>query len=124
MTRGTDLEKRTEKALVSMGYLVHRTHNSRPVFSSGRWISPTKNDILGAFDCLAISHEYYTRLVQSTTLGHISHKKKKIDALIPWRVQGVCIEVWGWHKVKGRWVARVWRRGMSGEWLELGEGVL
>ena len=122
MTRGTDLEKRTEKSLVETGYLVHRTHNSAPVFSHGRWVSPAKNDILGAFDCLAIHQERVPRLVQSTTLSHISHKRKKIDTIVPFRVAHVRIEVWGWYKVKGRWHARIWLRSGPSEWVEMGEG--
>lgn len=114
MGTGTDLEKRTEKALIELGYTTHRTHNSPPVFAHGRWISPADNDILGCFDCLAVAPYNLTRLVQSTVLAHVSERRHKVDACLPFNPHNVFVEVWGWHKVKRRWAVRVWRRMVSG----------
>jgi hypothetical protein len=119
MGKGTDLEKRTEKVLEGMGYTVHRTHNSPPIFSRGRWLSSGDNDILGCFDCLAVGPDRAPRLVQSTTLDHVSHRRHKVDERLPIQPGGTRVEVWGWHKVKARWAVRVWRRAGRGEWMEL-----
>lgn len=119
MGKGTDLEKRTEKALIGMGYTVHRTHNSPPVFSRGRWLSSGDNDILGCFDCLAVAPDRLTRLVQSTTLSHVSHRRRKVDDRLPQKLLNVFVEVWGWRKIGGRWSPRIWRRVEPRVWNEM-----
>ena len=120
MVSGTYLEKKGEAMLNDQGWLVHRTKNSKPIERGGHWISTSDNDILGAFDLLAIHPEHMTRLIQSTVYSHMSERKKKVDDRIPFSPCNTYLEVWAWEKKGRRWTHREFRRREPGDWKELG----
>jgi hypothetical protein len=119
MVRGSVLEVRAAEKLQGDGYLVHRTHNSPAIFTRGRWVSSHNNDILGAFDLLAISEEHLARLIQVTTLSNVSHRRKKVDSLITINPNNIFVEVWAWTRKGRTGQFRKWRRVQVGTWMEL-----
>jgi len=93
---------RTLKRLRKEGYLADVTE---------KWIpgANIRKDLFGFIDVLCIKGTEILG-VQATSYTNISARVKKIaehehvDAV---RDAGICIEVWGWRKIKNRWQVRI-----------------
>lgn len=76
-----------------------------------RWNCHAKirQDLYGFIDILAIK-DNQTIAVQATSYSNVSERVKKIqrhDNYPKVKASGWIIQVWGWHKVKNRWQARI-----------------
>ena len=71
--------------------------------------SKRKKDLFGIIDVLGVHDEHGTIAVQCTTASHLAKRVLKVEespVLVTmlnakWRV-----EVWGWRKKGGRWIAK------------------
>lgn len=77
-----------------------------------RWIpgANVRRDLFGFIDILAISADGEVLAVQATTKSNMVSRIRKIadsDAVGIVRAANWTIEVWGWYKKDGRWVADI-----------------
>jgi len=90
-TRKGNLSQRmVAKLLEADGYRVEVVR-SKPVFSRGRRFINPGEDFFGTIDIIAVHNERQPLMVQVTSKGHLSAKRK---ALADFRPFGVQIEVW------------------------------
>lgn len=97
-----EITKRAKADLTNRGYIVA---------SVERWVpfACVRQDLFGFADLLAFSpSQPEILLVQTTTKGNMSARKRKIEAneIAPlWLNAGHKIEIQGWHKEGNRWKA-------------------
>jgi len=141
---GSKIEKIARDILVSQGYavqLAQRTMKRVPTAHGIIYVS-SENDFFNVFDLIAISETLPVRMIQTTALGHGSHRKAKIEDAVKSKSipinAGISYEVWEWaggrrRKDKtrihtdGRWILaqafiqyRLVSRDVSYEWMRTG----
>ena len=98
----TSPTQRSLKALREFGWMADVTE---------RWIpgANVRKDLYGFIDILCIRKSEILG-VQATSYSHVSDRVKKIEQhenVGAVRDAGIRIEVWGWRKVKNRWMCRI-----------------
>lgn len=92
----------TLRELRKRGYTAEVTERWNP-------FAKIRQDLFGIVDVLGVGPDG-TIGVQATSYANISHRVRKIaesDKIAALREANWTIEVWGWRKVKNRWVCRV-----------------
>jgi len=98
---GDKLEHTAKEILEREGHIVHRAIRSYIKPKGGKPFMRS-NDVFGCFDLVALSPHESPRFIQITTATNFATKRKKIDAKFPFSIYGCVIEVWAWHKGRGK----------------------
>ena len=112
---GDQIELKAKEILEREGFIVHRAQR---VFVKPKHGKPfmRSNDVFKCFDLVAISSFQKPRFIQVTTAKNLAERRKKVDLNLPISIQGCDIEVWAWHKGRGKmYFVQFYRKGM--EWV-------
>lgn len=98
---GDRIELTAKDILEREGYIVHRAIRSYIKPKGGKPFMRS-NDMFGCFDFIALSSHKLPRFIQITTANNFATKRKKIDKKFPFSLHGCEVEVWAWHKGRGK----------------------
>lgn len=98
---GDKLELIAKGILEHEGAVVHRAIRSYIKPKGGKPFMRS-NDIFGCFDLVALYPHRKPRFIQITTAKNFAERRKKIDKKFPFSIHGCEVEVWAWHKGKGK----------------------